>query len=58
MIEVIARKGENVESLYGRFKKLCKKDGLFLRINEKSFYMKPSEKRRLKQKRRKKQGDN
>lgn len=50
-ITVIAKKGESVESLYMRFKRKCKADKLFLRIVDKEYYMKPSQKRRNKQKR-------
>jgi len=51
MITVKAFKNENIESLFSRFKRKCKDDKLFLRITEKEFFIKPSQKRRNKQKR-------
>jgi ribosomal protein S21 len=52
-ITVVKNKGEGVESLCNRFKRKCKEEKLLFQILQKEFYMKPSEKRRIKQKRRK-----
>jgi ribosomal protein S21 len=57
-IGVKARKGELVESLYQRFKKKVKEGKVFVLAMEKSYYRKPSEIRRLKNKRKKIVGDN
>lgn len=57
MISVIKKNNENIESLLSRFKKKIKDDKLFLRILDKEFFVKPSQKRRLKRKKNRK-GDN
>lgn len=55
-ITVKPYKGESVESLYVRFKRKCKEEKIFLQIMKNEFYVKPSQ--RKKNKRRKKQLDN
>jgi small subunit ribosomal protein S21 len=49
MIKVKTRGNENVEQLLKRFKKLCEKEGLTKDIKRSSFYEKPSERRRRKE---------
>lgn len=49
MIRVKARSGESVEQLVRRFKKLCEKEGLNRDIKRTSYFEKPSEKRRRRQ---------
>lgn len=46
MIKVRARANEGVEQLLKRFKKLCEKEGLTKDIKRTSYYEKPSERRR------------
>ena len=46
MIKVRARGNESVEQLLKRFKKLCEKEGLTKDIKRTSYYEKPSERRR------------
>jgi small subunit ribosomal protein S21 len=49
MIRVKVRSNESVEQMVRRFKKLCEKEGLTRDIKRTSYYEKPSEKRRRKQ---------
>jgi len=49
MIKVDARGNESVDLLLKRFKKLCEKEGLTKDIKRNSFYEKPSERRRRKE---------
>lgn len=49
MIRVKARANESVEQMVRRFKKLCEKEGLNRDIKRNSYYEKPSERRRRKQ---------
>lgn len=49
MIRVKARGNESVEQMVRRFKKLCEKEGLTRDIKRTSYYEKPSERRRRKQ---------
>ncbi len=49
MIKVEARGNESVDQLLKRFKKLCEKEGLTKDIKRNSFYEKPSERRRRKE---------
>jgi small subunit ribosomal protein S21 len=49
MIRVKARSNESVEQMVRRFKKLCEKEGLTREIKRTSYYEKPSERRRRKQ---------
>ena len=45
-IKVTIRAGEPGERFLQRFKRICSKDGLFKEIKKRSFYEKPSEKKR------------
>lgn len=47
-MQVTRYKNESINSLYNRFKKMCKDDKLMLRIKEKEYFIKPSLKKRLK----------
>ncbi|MCD4825528.1 MAG: 30S ribosomal protein S21 [Phycisphaerae bacterium] len=49
MIKVKTRGNESVEQMLKRFKKLCEKEGLTKDIKRKSYYEKPSEQRRRRQ---------
>lgn len=49
MIRVKVRGNESVEQMVRRFKKLCEKEGLTRDIKRNSYYEKPSERRRRKQ---------
>ncbi|TWT40346.1 30S ribosomal protein S21 [Phycisphaerae bacterium RAS1] len=49
MIRVKARSNESVEQMVRRFKKLCEKEGLTRDIKRNSYYEKPSERRRRKE---------
>ena len=46
MIKVKARGNESVQQMIKRFKKLCEKEGLNKDVKRKSYYEKPSERRR------------
>ena len=46
MIRIEARGGEPLEKVLKRFKKVCEKEGLTKDINKCSYYEKPSERRR------------
>ena len=46
MLKVKARGGESVEQMLRRFKKMCEKEGLTKDVKRKSYYEKPSERRR------------
>ena len=46
MIKVKARANESVQQMMKRFKKMCEKEGLIKDIKKRSYYEKPSEKRR------------
>lgn len=46
MIKVKARGNESVEQMIKRFKKMCEKEGLNKDVKRKSYYEKPSERRR------------
>ena len=46
MIKVKARGSESVEVMIKRFKKICEKEGLVRDVKRKSYYEKPSERRR------------
>ena len=43
MIKVRARSGESVQQMMKRFKKMCEKEGLIKDIKKQSYYEKPSE---------------
>jgi small subunit ribosomal protein S21 len=49
MIKVKARGNESVEQMVKRFKKMCEKEGLTKDIKRKSYYEKPSERNRRRQ---------
>ena len=49
MIKVKARGNESVEQMLRRFKKMCEKEGLTKDIKRNSYYEKPSERRRRRQ---------
>ena len=46
MIKVKARGNESVQQMMKRFKKMCEKEGLNKDVKRKSYYEKPSERRR------------
>mgnify|MGYP001340903416 FL=1 len=45
-IRIKARGGESAEQMMRRFKKMCEKEGLTKDIKRRSYYEKPSERRR------------
>lgn len=49
MIKVKARSNESVEQMMRRFKKMCEKEGLNRDIKRNSYYEKPSERKRRRQ---------
>ncbi len=49
MIRVRARSNETVQQLIRRFSKICEKEGLNRDIKRNSYYEKPSERRRRKE---------
>ena len=49
MIKVKARGNESLEQMLRRFKKMCEKEGLTKEIKRTSYYEKPSERRRRRQ---------
>jgi len=49
MIKVKARGNESIQQMLKRFKKLCEKEGLTRDIKRNSYYEKPSERRRRRQ---------
>jgi len=46
MIKVKSRGGESIQQMMKRFKKMCEKEGLIKDIKKQSYYEKPSEKKR------------
>ena len=46
MIKVKARGNESVEAMLRRFKKMCEKEGVTKDMKRRSYYQKPSERRR------------
>lgn len=50
MIKVTIRPGEPTERFLQRFKRICSKEGIFREIKRRSFYEKPSDKRRRREK--------
>jgi small subunit ribosomal protein S21 len=46
MIKVKARGNESIQQMIRRFKKMCEKEGLTKDIKRRSYYEKPSERRR------------
>ena len=51
MIKVKARGGESIQQMMKRFKKMCEKEGLIKDIKRQSYYEKPSEKKRRRNRR-------
>ncbi len=49
MVKVKARGSESVEQMLRRFKKMCEKEGLTKDMKRNSYYEKPSERRRRRQ---------
>ncbi len=49
MIKVKARSNESVQQMLRRFKKLCEKEGLTKDVKRNSYYEKPSERKRRRQ---------
>jgi len=49
MIRVRARSNESVQQLIRRFNKICEKEGLNRDIKRNSYYEKPSQRRRRKE---------
>jgi len=49
MIKVKARGNETIDQMLKRFKKMCEKEGLTKDVKRKSYYEKPSERRRRRQ---------
>lgn len=49
MIKVKARGNESLEQMLRRFKKMCEKEGLNRDIKRNSYYEKPSERKRRRQ---------
>jgi len=49
MIKIKARSGESIHQMMKRFKKMCEKEGLIKDIKRQSYYEKPSEKKRRRQ---------
>lgn len=43
MIKVKARGGESIQQMMKRFKKMCEKEGVIKDIKKQSYYEKPSE---------------
>ena len=55
MITVTVREDESIDSALSRFNKICAKAGIIKEVRERSYYEKPSEKkRRLEKKRQRK----
>ncbi len=46
MIQVRIREDESIDKAIARFKKVCSKEGIVSEIKKRSYYEKPSEKRR------------
>jgi len=46
MIQVRINKDESLEKAIARFKRACSKEGLVTELKKRSYYEKPSEKRR------------
>ena len=55
MITIVVREDETIDSALSRFNKTCSKAGIIKEVRARSYYEKPSEKkRRIKQKRQRK----
>jgi small subunit ribosomal protein S21 len=48
MIRVVRDRHENIESLLRRFKRKCNREGVSREVKRKTYYEKPTEKRRRK----------
>lgn len=46
MLKIKSRTGESVQQMLRRFKKLCEKEGLIRDMKRNTYYEKPSEKNR------------
>ncbi len=46
MIKIKARMNEGIDQMLKRFKKLCEKEGVTKEVKRKSYYEKPSERKR------------
>jgi small subunit ribosomal protein S21 len=46
MIKIKAKGNESVHQMIKRFKKMCEKEGLIKDVKRKSYYEKPSDRRR------------
>ncbi len=57
MIKIKARSGESIHQMMKRFKKMCEKEGLIKDIKRQSYYEKPSEKKRRRQRKSSRQMD-
>lgn len=49
MLKVKARGSESIDQMLKRFKKMCEKEGLTKDVKRNSYYEKPSERRRRRQ---------
>ena len=52
MITVTVREDESIDSALSRFNKICAKAGIIREVRERSYYEKPSEKKRRLEKKR------
>ena len=52
MIKISVREDESLESVLKRFKRICDKEGIKKALKQYSYYEKPSDKRRRKEKER------
>ena len=50
MIKVAIRTGESPEKFLQRFKRICSKEGVLKEIKKRSYYEKPSDKKRRREK--------
>jgi len=57
MIKIRARGGESIQQMMKRFKKMCEREGVIKDIKRQSYYEKPSEKKRRRDKRAKSRND-
>ncbi|MCH9021413.1 MAG: 30S ribosomal protein S21 [Planctomycetes bacterium] len=57
MIKIRARGGESIQQMMKRFKKMCEREGVIKDIKRQSYYEKPSEKRRRRDKRSRSRND-
>ena len=57
MVRVKARGNESVEQMLRRLKKICEKEGLSRDMKRNSYYEKPSERKRRRQRKSQRSGD-